>query len=164
MDRLSDWVATNLHWLKSRWSRGRDGAHDAEDLIQESILRVYEYRAKGGEIREPEAVLLRTISRLAMNQARDAHRELYSKETLEDLLLIDERPLPDEVLDAQQRVHRVKQVLETLPPRTKEILLLHRLAETQREDIAKQLGISVSAVQKHIARAVAALMMEKLHE
>jgi DNA-directed RNA polymerase specialized sigma24 family protein len=43
-------------------------------------------------------------------------------------------------------------------------LLLHRLAETHHEDIAKQLGISVSAVEKHIARAVAALIAERLDE
>lgn len=164
MDRLSSWISTNVHWLKRRLNRRSRTPEDAEDLIQEGILRVYEYRAKGGKIAEPEAVLLRTIQRLSINRERDAHRELYSKDALEDLLLIDERPRPEEVLDAQQRIRRIRQVLDRLPPRTKEILLLHRLAETNREDIARQLGISVSAVEKHIARAVAALMMENLHE
>ncbi len=164
MDRLGSWVSINIRWLKSRLNRRRHTPEDAEDLIQEGILRVYEYCAKGGEVREPEAVLLRTIGRLSLNRERDAHKELYSREALEDLLLIDGQPRPEDVVDAQQRLRRIKQVLDTLPPRTKEILLLHRLAETHREDIARQLGISVSAVEKHIARAVAALMMERLHE
>lgn len=164
MDRLGSWVSMNIHWLKSRLRyRGRN-SEDVEDLIQEGILRVYEYRAKGKEIREPEAVLLRTVNRLSMNKNRNAHRDLYAEEAIEDLLLIDEQPRPDEVLDAQQRMKRMMQVLDTLPPRTKEVLLLHRLAETHHEDIAKQLGISVSAVEKHIARAVAALVAERLDQ
>lgn len=164
MDRLSKWVAANLHWLKGRLHRRSGSSHDAEDLIQESILRVYEYRAKGGEIREPEAVLLRTINRLALNRDRDAHRDLYSEAAIEELLLVDDRPQPDEVLDSQQRVALMMKVLDSLPPRTREVLLLHRLAETHHEDIAKQLGISVSAVEKHIARAVAALITERLEK
>jgi len=164
MDRLSNWVSANIHWLKSRLKRRLRNLQDAEDLIQEGILRVYEYRARGGEIREPEAVFLRTIQRLSMNRERNAHRELYSTAMLEDLLLIDQRPRPDEALDAEQRVQRTMRVLDSLPPKTKEILLLHRLAEAHHEDIAKQLGISVSAVEKHIARAVAALIAEKLQE
>ena len=164
MDPLSNWLAMNLHWLKNRLSRRVRNPEDAQDLIQEGILRVYEYRAKGGEIRDPEAVLLRAIDRLSINWRRDGHRELYSDESIEELLLIDKAPRPDEALDAEQRVRRTMRILDTLPPRTREVLLLHRLAETHHEDIAQQLGISVSAVEKHIARAVAALMAERLNE
>jgi RNA polymerase sigma-70 factor (ECF subfamily) len=44
------------------------------------------------------------------------------------------------------------------------VFLLHRLAGVGQDEIARQLGISVSAVEKHVARAVAALVTEKLRE
>lgn len=143
--------------------RGRARA-DAEDLIQEGILRVYEYRARGGQVREPEAVLVRTVARLSMNQRRDSHRDLYTQRVFEDLAIADPAPRPEESLDMQQRLEQVLRVLETVPPRTREVFLLHRLAGTSQEDIARQFGISVSAVEKHVARAVAALITERLKE
>jgi len=48
---------------------------------------------------------------------------------------------------------RVKAGLEKLPPRTREILLMHRLNNLTYSEIASRLGISSSAVEKHIAKA-----------
>jgi RNA polymerase sigma factor (sigma-70 family) len=164
VDRLSTWLTTNINWLKCQLTRRGVRREEAEDLIQEGIVRVYEYRAKGGEVREPEAVLVRAVERLSINERRDAHRHLYDKRALEDLVLRDPGPRPDEILDTQQRLDRVMRILEAVPERTREVFLLHRLAGTSQEEIARQLGISVSAIEKHIARAVAALITERLRE
>lgn len=164
VDRLSTWLESNISWLKSQLTRRGRAREDAEDLIQEGIARVYEYRARGGQVREPEAVLVRTVERLSINQHRDSHRNLYSKRVLEDLSLVDPAPRPEEQLDAQQRLDRVMRVLETVSPRTREVFLLHRIAGAGQEDIARRFGITVSAVEKHVARAVAALITERLQE
>lgn len=164
MDRLSIWLADNINWLKSQLTRRGRAIEEAEDLIQEGIVRVYEYRARGGEVREPEALLVRTVARLSINERRDSHRNLYSGRILEDLTLIDSGLGPEEILDVQQRLDRVMHVLRTVPPRTREVFLLHRLAGLSQDEIAKQLGITVSAIEKHIARAVATLITERLKE
>jgi RNA polymerase sigma-70 factor (ECF subfamily) len=143
--------------------RGRTRA-DAEDLIQEGIARVYEYRAKGAEVREPEAVLVRTVGRLSLNQRRDAHEDLYTRTPLEDLILVDPIPGPEEVLASQQRLERVMSALQSVPERTREIFLLHRVAGNSHAEIAEQLGISVSAIEKHVARAMAVLIAQRLNE
>jgi RNA polymerase sigma factor (sigma-70 family) len=164
VDRLGTWLADNINWLKNQLTRRGRAWEDAEDLIQEGIMRVYEYRGRGGEVREPEAVLVRTVSRLAINQRRDSHSELYTRRVLEDLPLVDPGLRPDERVDIEQRLKQVMQVLESVPPRTREIFLLHRLAGSGQEEIARQFGITVSAVEKHVARAVAALVTERLRE
>ncbi len=164
MDRLSTWLATNVNWLKNQLTRRGRVLEDAEDLIQEGIVRVYEYRAKGGQVYEPEAVLVRTVARLSMNQRRDGHAELYAKRPFDDLILVDPRPRPDETVDAQQRLDRIMRVLTQVPERTREVFFLHRLAGASHEEISKQLGVSVSAVEKHVARAMAALVGERLRE
>jgi RNA polymerase sigma-70 factor (ECF subfamily) len=164
VDRLTLWLADNVNWLRNQLTRRGRAREDAEDLIQEGIVRVYEYQAKGGQVREPEAVLVRTVARLAQNEVRDAHRELYSKRVLEDLVLVDPSPCPDDRLDIQQRLDRVIGVLDSVSPRTREIFLLHRLTDAGHDEIARKFGISISAVEKHVARAVAALVTERMKE
>lgn len=164
VDRLTLWLAKNTAWLKGQLTRRGRSLADAEDLIHDGIVRVYEYRARGGEVREPESVLVRTVERLSINGHRDSHRDLYTRRVLDDLVLVDQRLRPEEHLDIQQRLDWVMRVLEGLPDRTCEVFLLHRLAGVGQDEIARQLGISVSAVEKHVARAVAALVTEKLRE
>jgi hypothetical protein len=52
MDSLTAWVTANVRWLKDQLRRGGHTRHDAEDLIQEAYLRVFEYCARG-QAREP---------------------------------------------------------------------------------------------------------------
>jgi RNA polymerase sigma factor (sigma-70 family) len=56
-------------------------------------------------------------------------------------------------LAARERLQKVLAALESLGPRTREIFLLHRLDGLKYREIASQLGITVSAVEKHIAKA-----------
>ena len=71
-----------------------------------------------------------------------------------DMLEIsDGQPLHTEVLAAQERLERIMAALESLGPRTREIFLMHRLDGLKYREIAARLDITVSAVEKHIAKA-----------
>lgn len=78
--------------------RGRT-REEAEDLIQQAFLKLQEYCDRGGEVRQPEGFLIRTVLRLAINARRDEHRHLYVDTQVEELThLVDSHPTPDEVL------------------------------------------------------------------
>jgi RNA polymerase sigma-70 factor (ECF subfamily) len=137
--------------------RGNSQA-ETEDLIQEAFLRMQEYCEKGGEVHRPEGFLMRTALRLAANARRDAHRELYRDGPVEDLTqLIDCAPTPDEVLAGQQCLMRMRAALDAANPRTREVLFMQRLDGMSYGEIAGRLGISVSAVEKHVAKALVIL-------
>jgi RNA polymerase sigma factor (sigma-70 family) len=68
--------------------------------------------------------------------------------------LRDPGPLPDEELEIHERLARVRAGLNELSPRTREIFLMHRLDGLKYLEIADMLSISVSAVEKHVARAM----------
>ena len=130
---------------------------DAEDLIQEAFLRLHIY-CQTHEVREQEAFLVRTVRNLSVDSHRRAHRELYVEDPVETLPLVDVRLAPDEDVAVQQRLDRVRAVLDALKPRTREVFLMHRVEGYSSAQIAEHFEISVSAVEKHIARAVLALM------
>jgi RNA polymerase sigma-70 factor (ECF subfamily) len=137
--------------------RGRT-KEEADDLIQEAFLRMQEYCERGGQVRQAEGFLMRTALRLASNARRDAHRELYSDQQVEDLvLLIDASPTPDEVLAGDQCLERMRDALDTVSRRTRDIFFMQRLDGLSYAQIAQQTGLSISAVEKHMASALAIL-------
>lgn len=144
-----------VRWLLRR--RGQVG-EEADDLIPEAFLRLHEYR-RSRSVLEPEAFLVRTVQNLSI----DVHRAKARRGTqvaVEDEIhrLIDPAPRPDEVLDTQQRLQHLRRGLETLAPRTREVVLLYRIDGLSQSQIGARLGISVSAVEKHIAKAALFLM------
>jgi RNA polymerase sigma factor (sigma-70 family) len=154
MDRLPTYFR-RLQKLLLR--RGRARA-DAEDLIQEAFLKMQEYCEKGGEVRQPESFLVRTVLRLASNATRDEHRDLYADEPVEELtFVLDPNPTPDEVLAGAECLERMKHALDAVSRRTRDVFFMQRIDGFSYAEVAQQLGISVSAVEKHMANALAAL-------
>ncbi|PZP59166.1 MAG: hypothetical protein DI597_17085 [Pseudoxanthomonas spadix] len=132
-------------------SRGRAG-DEIDDLMQEAFLRLQLY-CRERTVHNTEAFLVRTVLNLSAEQGRKspAHRMVLDQTVAESLP--DPSPPPDELYVRQERAQRMKTGLERLNPRPREVLLLHRLDGLSHAQIAERLGISVSMVEKHIARA-----------
>ena len=144
-----------LRMLLLRRGRTRE---EAEDLIQDAFLKMQEYCERGGQVRQPEGFLVRTVLRLAANARRDAHRNLYCEEPVENLtLIVDTTPTPDEVLAGDQCLERMRDVLDAVSRRTRDVFFMQRLDGLSYAQIAQRLGVSISAVEKHIATALAIL-------
>lgn len=129
----------------------------AEDCLQSAFVRLEEYRRE-----KPVHNVVGFLSRAARNIAIDEARKLRVRgisESAEDALenYLDEQPLQDEVLLARERLSRAHAALNQLPERTRIVFLMHRFSKAKYREIAVHLGISVSAVEKHIARAAFAL-------
>jgi len=126
---------------------------DAEDLLHEAWLRLFAYRTEH-EVREPTGFLIRAAANLAVDRHRQ--RKRIANEPAEDFQarLEDDSPLQDEVLAARQRLRRVQAGLERLPPRTRQIFVMHKVDGMKLREIALALGVTQSAVEKHLAKAV----------
>ena len=145
------------HMQRLLLRRGRT-REEAEDLIQEAFLKMQEYCEKGGEVRQPEGFLVRTVLRLSMNARRDEHRDLYADKNVEELtFVIDTNPTPDEVLAGDQCLERMRDALDAVSRKTRDIFFMHRLDGMSYSQIARHMGVSVSAIEKHIASALATL-------
>ena len=130
---------------------------DAEDLVQEAFLRLQIYCNEGHEVHSPDAFLTRTVLNLAINAREADHSHLYVQDDVADLPLVDLNPTPDEVLAAEQCLLGIRRLLGGLSPRTREVFFMHRLHGLSYAQIAEHFDISVSAIEKHIASAMAIL-------
>jgi RNA polymerase sigma-70 factor (ECF subfamily) len=151
------------HIKKLLRSRGAT-REDAEDLVQEAMLRLHVYTREGGQVRNHEAFLARTAMNLAVDVHRHARDDLYEQESVEELNLVDISATPDEVFAAEQRLFRMRDTLDKASVRTREVFFMHRLQGFSHSEIAVKFGISKSAVEKHVASAVTILAMERQRE
>jgi RNA polymerase sigma-70 factor (ECF subfamily) len=136
-------------------SRGRS-IDDTEDLIQEAFLRLQVY-CRDKDVAQTEAFLVRTALNLSIDQHRRATTAALVPGGLDSLQLIDPSPSPDVVCAAQERLQHMRLGLANLSPRQREVFLLNRVEGYSFVQIAQQLGLSMSMVEKHAAKAILAM-------
>lgn len=131
----------------------------AADLAQESYARVLAAQQAGPPVLDARALLYRTARNLVTDQHRRA--EVRRHENLDTVTEPDEQCAPahlqpEEALASRQTVHAYAQVIENLPPRCREAFVLHIIEGLPQAEIARQMGISVSMVEKHVIRGTLA--------
>ena len=145
--------------LKFLRRKGRS-QEDAEDLIQEAMLRLHLYGQAVPVVNE-EAFLRHTVINLAIDQHRRDRLDLRNEVPIDDLndrsLLIAHASTPEETLEAQQRLSSVRAVLDAVSIRTREIYFAHRAGYSYAE-IADHMDISHKTIKRHIARALLAIV------
>lgn len=128
---------------------------DAEDIVQEAMLRAY--RAHGtlrGSAAKP------WLLSIVRNCHRDAYRE--AQREAGGRVLLGEEPAggaPDPQLAAiqSQGEAQLQRLLAQLSPAQREILALRELAELSYQDIARELEVPIGTVMSRLARAREAL-------
>jgi RNA polymerase sigma factor (sigma-70 family) len=149
--------------LKFLQRKGRS-REDAEDLIQEAMLRLHLYAA-GDVVENQEAFLRRTVQNLAIDRYRRDRFGSQLEVPIEDVdrlsPLIAPNPTPEQVLEHQQQLDDLCRLLDAVNPRTREIYFAHRSGYSYAE-ISTQMGIAEITIKRHMARALAILMKQGL--
>jgi len=130
---------------------------DAEDLLHSAYIRLHEQRERT-RVENEAGFLVKTAVNISIDEWR--RRKLFSDSHDDDAVqaVADPAPRQDEVFAHRVRLEQVRERLAALSPRTREVFLMHRVDGLKYREIAAQLGISQSAVEKHIAKAVLSLM------
>lgn len=126
--------------------------NDAEDLLHSAFIRFAESRDRE-RVANPAAFLVRTAANLAVDEYRRRQRRESPSSDIELTEVVDEQPMQTDLLAHRERLENVLAGLDSLGDRTREIFLMHRISGLKHRDIAEHMGITVSAVEKHIAKA-----------
>ena len=138
-----------LHSRYDRWLtrnvRKRFGQQDAEDLVQETWLRIASLGVVDA-IRHPKAFLLRTAINLALDGYR--HRAVVEKST-------DELRGSSWTEANQLEAVLLEEVILSLPAPLRDVFVLSRFASLSHAQIGEQLGISIKTVEWRMTKATA---------
>lgn len=130
---------------------------EAEDLTQDVFTRVF-----GGAQSDPElhaGYIFQIASNLLRDRARRSRVRTDSREAVGNLYgqgvdWLD----PEKIASARDALATLVAGLAELPERTRSIFVLYRVENIEKRLIAESFGISRSAVEKHVARAMVHLM------
>jgi RNA polymerase sigma factor (sigma-70 family) len=139
-------------------------AVEAEDLAQEVFLRML-HRGNVADLEDVRAYLFETASSVLLDRARrGAVRHREDHERFDPQAHAGETIPIERVFIGRESLNRASIALLELPERTRTIFILRRVEGMRYAEVAQRLGISVSAVEKHMVRAVAHLTERLRHE
>lgn len=140
--------------LVSYFSKRLSNPSDAEDLTQEVFIRMARHQHVD-DIAHIESYLFQTASNLLRDYLRRSVTHHVSDHvSLEDSGYDGEVPSEERVYEGKAAVADFMALLNELPPRRREVFLMHRFMGMSYGAIALKLGISVSVVEKHMMKAL----------
>ncbi|RUT73372.1 RNA polymerase sigma factor [Ancylomarina longa] len=117
-----------------------------EDFVQEAFVKLWEKRASFDHIGAVKSFLHIVVRNKCLNHIRDnKYTYLLDKKDYEKI--ISEDFFLEKVIE-EEYYSKLNQFIQTLPPKTQQVLRLSMQGLTQRE-IADELGIEISTVKSH---------------
>jgi RNA polymerase sigma-70 factor (TIGR02957 family) len=129
---------------------------EAEDVVQEGLLRLHRALDAGEQIASPRAFLATVTTRLAISELRSARvrRERYVGEWLPEPIITDSKDDPAQHAEMADSLSLAMLVLlESLSPEQRAVLLLHDVFDYPYAQIAQIVGKSEDNIRQLAARA-----------
>lgn len=142
-------------------SRQNVSPEEAKEIVQETYCRLQQL-PQVETLESPRGYLFRTAINLARDTMRQRRRQ-YQRDmsnasdgsVAEDVA--SEAPTAYQVLKGQQELAIIRQAITELNPTCRQVFILHRFGNATYGQIAEQLGVSVSMIEKHVSAALAHL-------
>jgi RNA polymerase sigma-70 factor, ECF subfamily len=133
---------------------------EAEDVVQETFLRVLRHENKLAELQNARTWLVRITWNLALDRKRRAKTH-YRSDDFEEVArsLTADALSAETALIAAQRRAGILRLIDTLPAREREVLLLSVVKELSTVEIARVLQTTDSTIRSRLYRARKALQV-----
>jgi RNA polymerase sigma factor (sigma-70 family) len=146
-------------WLRRRAVDGLE----TDDIVQETYA-VLAGLASVDHIDAPRAYAFQTAQSVILRHLRRAR--IVRIDAIEDIDVVaaaTDEPSPERQTSARQELRRVSELIAGLPNKCREAFTLRKVEGLSQREVARQMGISESTVEKHIGRALRTLMNAMKH-
>lgn len=126
--------------------------HFAEDVVHDVYIQLAE-NPPSTEISTPLSYLRKASMHRAIDRAR--HEKV-------DANYVANLPVEESIhfydgaaaLEFNQKIEQIKQMIDALPKKQRQVFLLHQLYEIPHREIAVEMGISSNMVSRHFIKAL----------
>lgn len=134
--------------LKNKAQSMLHDEYSAEDIVQDTLLKLWSMRHKLEKYRSIEALALVVAQRLCLDYMKRKRFEPYNGEES-----VETEQTPHDEYVASEEVQYVDDILAQLPDKQSAILRMKHIDYLETNEIAKILGISEGAVRITLMRA-----------
>lgn len=121
-----------------------DDADVAEDMVQDSFVRVWQYIEDGGEIENFPSFIYRSVRNACLSYLRNRYETVSESEIPE---------AGEEEIDTSIRDARIWRAIDDLPRKCREVFLMSKRDGLTNEEIAEEMGISIKTVKNQMTKA-----------
>lgn len=138
---------------------------EAEDIVQEIYLKVT--TAGPAQLENATAYLYRLGTNVMLDRVRARRRTITRDDAYHQTVNTGPHadaadiPDPDAAMDARRRLEGVMRTVDALPPQCRRVFLMHKIEGLSYAEVAERLGVSRSAVEKHMIAALKRLAEHK---
>lgn len=132
--------------------RFTSASYNVDDLVQETFLKGFSAELRM-QINEPKAFLFKIAKNIVLTEVRkDARSPHGYMKNIDDVsqILDENQATTEEWLDGRKKLILFSKAVAQLPPRCREAFIMKRIDNLQYKQIANRMGISISAVEKHV--------------
>lgn len=153
---------TALRDLRSNLRRTLRRDDDADEVAQEALLRIWNAR-ETVRMETARPLLFRIAANLAIDRLRERQRWRFTD--LADATPAD-HPLTDtisaeQVVAAREELAKVERAIAALPENCRTAFVRSRIDGLKQAEVAEEMGISKSMVEKHVAEATYRLSLAR---
>jgi len=123
---------------------------EAEDMVQEVFIKLWNRRDKLDEYRSVEALAMVSTRNLCLDKLKRRKITIERIENLRDEMTESRQ---DQKTDLSDIVHKIHQIIQTLPEQQQSIIQLRDIEGYDFEEIAELLDMNENAVRVNLSRA-----------
>ncbi len=156
-DSIEQMYRAEADTLRRFLKRKLSNSSDVEEVLHEAYLRLIRSNAQS-PVENIRGFLYKIATNLVIDRYRAARSNVKHLDIDEVVqtpgALISEESSPEEISIVREKLGVTLETIRGLPPRCRQVFVLHRIKQMTHREISKELGISTQMVEKHIAKAV----------
>ncbi|MFA5326496.1 MAG: RNA polymerase sigma-70 factor [Prolixibacteraceae bacterium] len=127
---------------------------EADDIVQEVFVKIWESRDKLGDYRLLNSYIFTIAYNNSINLIRKRINNNKYLEQLKNSSIVQYSPASISEIEFNELNKQVENLIANLPDRQKQVYLLHREKGLTYPEIAEKLGISKNTVENHMVKAL----------
>lgn len=125
---------------------------EAEDVVEDTLVKTWERRAQLSEVESLEAYCTTMCRNLALDRAEKKSAQNLSLEVVQ-VDTVDTAALPDERMEQDERLQMVNELFNRLPEKQRTALQLRDIDGHSYQEVAERMEITEADVKVTIHRA-----------